>query len=102
MINIIKLQKNKDMNALLYELNNSSSFKRFIRGEKIQRYVYYFVVVFMLTFSIISNFIGFDKNDDQYWINDKGFKRIWLDLNVYICDFTPVPVLLVTIIILLY
>lgn len=86
------------MGEILYKINNDPNYKSFTRNEKLQRIAYYIIILSMICYSAIVNFVCWENVD--IWQKEllRPTNRTLLDLDVYICDFAPLCILITTIV----
>ena len=63
MVNIIQIQKDKALEEIMFEINNSESHLKFLRKEKIMRRIFHFVVFVYMTIMIVQNFLWFHRGE---------------------------------------
>ena len=65
MLNLINFQKGKSMGVIMFEINNSEKFKKFLKKEVYYKYMFYVIAGGLFVFTNVqicrSVYVGSDK-----------------------------------------
>lgn len=59
------MQKHKSMGEIMYEINNASVYKSFLKKEKVYRYLFFIAYGALMCFGLYSKYVHYAYHDQS-------------------------------------